>query len=44
MSKGDEKFRKKNYTDFDARLDQALDEELEERQRQIQKKAPIWKG
>ena len=40
MSKGDEKFRKKNYTDFDARLDRALDEELEERQRQIQKKAP----
>lgn len=44
MSKGDEKFRKKNYTDFDARLDQALDEELEERQRQIQKKAPDLEG
>lgn len=38
-SKGD-KFRKKNYTDFDARLDRELEEEILERQKQIRQQAP----
>lgn len=40
MSKEDNKFRKKNYTDFDARLDQELEEEILERQKQIRRQAP----